>query len=160
MWGRALPAFGMSIFRNRSGTNTPPRSDSMPDLSMSGLNARLLNLRRTPSATDLTRTNLTSASRTPSTATLVDITANSASVMPSGEGGLLSRTASQEVASLTRMLPAALLAALTWARNDLYAPISSFRPINPAGGTSRSSATGASSSVRASSGEYSNNLDF
>ena len=150
LWGRALPALGTSLFGNRAGTNTPPRSDSMPDLLLSGLNARLLNLRRTPSATDLTRTNPTSAGRTQSTATLVDVTPNSPSILPSGSGGLLSRTASQEVASLTGTIPAAPASALTRTRNDLYMPMSSFRPINLAGGASRSSATGASSSVRAS----------
>ena len=137
MWGRALPALGVSLFGNRAGTNTPPRSDSMPDLSMSGLNAQLLNLQRTPSATDLTRTNPTSASRTSSTATLVDVTPDSPSVLPSRSGRLLSRTASQEVASLTGTLPAAPAAAMTRARNDLYMPMSFFRPINPARGTSR-----------------------
>ena len=90
LWGRALPALGTSLFGNRAGTNTPQRSDSMPDLSLSGLNARLLNLRRTPSATDLTRTNPTLASRTSSMATLVDVTPNSPSILPSGSGGLLS----------------------------------------------------------------------
>ena len=152
LWGRALPALGTSLFGNRGGTNTPPRSDSMPDLSLSGLNARLLNLRRTPSATDLTRTNPTSASRTSSTATLVDVTPNSPSVLPSGSNGLLSRTASQEVASLTGTLPASPASALIRAPNDLYMRMSSFRPINPARDSSRSSATGASSSVRASTG--------
>ena len=113
----------MSIFGNRAGTNTPPRSDFMPDLSMSGLNARLLNLRRTPPATDLNRTNPTSAARTPSTATLVDVIPDSPSVLPSGSGGLFSRTASQDMASLTGTLPAAPSAALTRARNDLYCHI-------------------------------------
>ena len=152
LWGRALPALGTSLFGNRGGTNTPPRIDSMPDLSLSGLNARLLNLRRTPSATDLTRTNPTSASRTSSTATLVDVTPNSPSVLPSGSGGILSRTASQEVASLTGTMPASPASTLTRAPNNLYMRMSSFRPINPARDSSRSSATGASSSVRASTG--------
>ena len=152
LWGRALPALGTSLFGNRGGTNTPPRSDSMPDLSLSGLNARLLNLRRTPSATDLTRTNPTSASRTSSTATLVDVTPNSPSVLPSGSTGRLSRTASQEVASLTGTLPASPPSALSGAPNDLYMRMASFRPINPARDSARSSATGASSSVRASTG--------
>ena len=152
LWGRALPALGTSLFGNRGGSNTPPRSDSMPDLSLSGLNARLLNLRRTPSATDLTRTNPTSASRTSSTATLVDVTPNSPSVLPSGSTGRLSRTASQEVASLTGTLPASPPSALSGAPNDLYMRMASFRPINPARDSARSSATGASSSVRASTG--------
>ena len=152
LWGRALPALGTSLFGNRGGTNMPPRSDSMPDLSLSGLNARLLNLRRTPSATDLTRTNPTSASRTSSTATLVDVTPNSPSVLPSGSTGRLSRTASQEVASLTGTLPALPPSALSGAPNDLYMRMASFRPINPARDSARSSATGASSSVRASTG--------
>ena len=152
LWGRALPALGTSLFGNRGGSSTPPRSDSMPDLSLSGLNARLLNLRRTPSATDLTRTNPTSASRTSSTATLVDVTPNSPSVLPSGSSGRLSRTASQEVASLTGTLPASPPSALSGAPNDLYMRMASFRPINPARDSARSSATGASSSVRASTG--------
>ena len=151
-WGRALPVLGTSLFGNRGGTSTPPRSDSLPDLSLSGLNARLLNLRRTPSATDLTRTNPTSASRTSSTATLVDVSPNSPSVLPSGSNGQLTRTASQEVASLTGTLPASPPSALAGAPNDLYMRMASFRPINPARDSTRSSATGASSSVRASTG--------
>ena len=151
-WGRALPVLGTSLFGNRGGTSTPPRSDSLPDLSLSGLNARLLNLRRTPSATDLTRTNPTSASRTSSTATLVDVTPNSPSVLPSGSTGQLSRTASQEVDSLTGTLPASPPSALSGAPNDLYMRMASFRPINPARDSTRSSATGASSSMRASTG--------
>ena len=80
------------------------------------------------------------------------MTPNSPSVLPSGSTGLLSRTASQEVASLTGMLPASPPSALSGAPNDLYMRMSSFRPINPARDSSRSSATGASSSVRASTG--------
>ena len=152
LWGRALPALGTSLFGNRGGSSTPPRSESVPDLSLSGLNARLLNLRRTPSATDLTRTNPTSASRTSSTATLVDVTPNSPSVLPSGSTRQLSRTASQEVASLTGTLPASPPSALSAAPNDLYMRMSAFRPVNPARDSARSSATGASSSVRASTG--------
>ena len=152
LWGRALPALGTSLFGNRGGSNTPPRSESVPDLSLSGLNARLLNLRRTPSATDLTRTNPTSASRTSSTATLVDVTPNSPSVLPSGSTRQLSRTASQEVASLTGTLPASPPSALSAAPNDLYMRMSAFRPVNPARDSARSSATGASSSMRASTG--------
>ena len=152
LWGLALPTLGTLLFGNWAGTNTPPRSDSMPDLSLSGLNARLLNLRRTPSATDLTRTNPTSAIWTQSTGTLVDVSPNSPSVLPSATGGLLSRTASQEVASLTGTVPVAPASALTRTRNDLYMPMSAFRPINLAGGASRSSATGALPLVRASSG--------
>ncbi len=68
-WNRGLPGLGMSLFENRAGSSTPPSSDSLPDLSMGGLSARLLNLRWSPSAVDLTRTNPTSASRTPSMAT-------------------------------------------------------------------------------------------
>ena len=151
-WNRGLPGAGFFLFGNRAGTSTPPRSNSLPDLSTGGLSARLLNLRRSPSAVDLTRPNLAVSSRTPSTATLVDITPNLPSVLPSGNvGSALTRTASQEVASLTGTLPAAPSAALTRTRNELYMPMSSFRPIDPAG-AGRSSATGASSSVRASTG--------
>ena len=82
----------------------------------------------------------------------MDVTPNSPSVLPSGSNGRLSRTASQEVASLTGTLPASPPSALTGAPNDLYMRMASFRPINPARDSSRSSATGASSSVRASTG--------
>ena len=56
LWSRGLPGVGFSLFGNRAGSSMPPRSDSLPDLSTGGLSAQLLNLWRSPSATDLVRT--------------------------------------------------------------------------------------------------------
>ena len=113
-WNGGLLGVAFSLFGNRARTSTPPRSDSLPDLSTGGLSSRLLNLRRSPSAMDLTRTALATNTSNPSTATLVDVSPNLPSVLPSGNvGSALTRTALQEVATLTGTLPAAPSAALT-----------------------------------------------
>ena len=148
-----MPGVGLSLFGNWAGSSQIPlSSDSLPDLSTGGLSAQLLNLRRSPSVTDLTIATPATNSRNPSTATLVDVTPNLPSVLPSGNmGSALTRTASQEVVSLTGTLPRTPSAALTRTRGDTYMPMSSFRPIDPVG-TGQSSSTVASSSMRASTG--------